>query len=63
MVKDYLRRYGMFLSAFEKSIKDDILTRLGQNLKFPDYFGYFIVSRVLKTPHLAMLYREDYESQ
>jgi hypothetical protein len=61
VVKDYLRRYGMFLSAFENSIKDDILTRLGQNLKFPDYFGYFIVSRVLETPHLAMLYREDYE--
>lgn len=61
VVEDYLRRYGMFLSAFEKSIKDDIRTRLGENFKFPDYFGYFIVSRVLETPHLAKLYREDYE--
>jgi hypothetical protein len=62
-VEDYLRRYGMFLSAFENSIKDDIRTRLGENFKFPDYFAYFIVSRVLETPHLAKLYREDYESR
>ena len=63
VVEDYLRRYGMFLNAFEKSIKDDIRTRLSESVKFPDYFGYFIVSRVLETPHLAKLYREDYESR
>jgi len=63
VVEDYLRRHGMFLSAFEKSIKDDIRARIGENFKFPRYFGYFIISRVLETPHLARLYREDYESR
>jgi hypothetical protein len=63
VVEDYLRRYGMFLSAFGKSIKDDIRARLGENFKFPDYFEYFIVSRVLETPYLAKLYREDYENR
>jgi len=63
LLEDYLRRYGMFLSAFEKSIKHDIRTRLGKNVKFPDYFGYFIVSRVLETPNLAEFYRDDYVSR
>jgi hypothetical protein len=39
VVEDYLCRYGMFLSAFENSIKDDIRTRLSENVKFPDYLG------------------------
>jgi hypothetical protein len=63
VVEAYLRRYGMFLHAFEKSIRTDIRTRLGENFRFPAYFGYFIVSRVLETPQLAKLYREDYESR
>ena len=53
VVEDYLRRYGMFLSAFEKSIKDDIRARLGEHFRFPSYFGYFIVSRVLENPRLV----------
>jgi hypothetical protein len=63
VVEDYLRRHGMFLSAFERAVKSDIRTRLGENSTFPAYFGYFIVSRVLETPRLARLYREDYESR
>lgn len=63
VVEDYLRRHGMFLTAFKKRIKDDIRARLGESVEFPDYFEYFIVSRVLDIPHLAKLYREDYESR
>ena len=63
VVEDYLHRYGMFVVAFERSIKADIRTRLGETLTFPAHFAYFIVSRVLETPHLATLYREDYESR
>ncbi len=63
VVEEYLRRHGMFLSAFEQSIKSDICARLGDKFKFPGYFSYFIVSRVLANPNLAQLYRGDYENR
>lgn len=63
VVENYLHRYGMFLSAFQKNIKEEICASLGQDFEFPKHFGYFLVSRVLETPHLAKLYEEDYFKQ
>lgn len=61
VVEDYLARYGMFFSAFERDIKKEVRAGVSCSVEFPGYFGYFIVSRVLAIPRLASLYRADYE--
>jgi hypothetical protein len=60
IVESHLRRYGMFIMAFDRSIKEDIRASLGKSAKFPNYFAYFFVSRILENPHLAQIYRADY---
>ncbi len=60
VLAEFLRQYGMFFSAFEQDVKAEIKARFGRRLKFPNYFGYFIVSRVLADPNLAQRYHGDY---
>lgn len=63
IVESYLLKYGMFVSAFEREIKADIRSVLGEGREFPRYFGYFFVSRVLQEPRLERIYRSDHESR
>ena len=57
----YLKEFGMFLSAFERNIKKDICEIVDDPFPFPDYFGYFIISKVLFDPVLSKIYVADYE--
>jgi hypothetical protein len=59
----YLKEFGMFLSAFERDIKKEFCEKVDDHFPFPDYFGYFIISKVLFDPVLSKIYLADYEAR
>jgi len=63
IVAKYLNKYGMFLSAFTKDIKEEIRELVDAPFPFPAYFSYFVVSKVLFDPNLNGVYTTDYNTR
>lgn len=63
IVERYFNKYGMFLMAFENSIKKDIRELIDGRFPFPKYFGYFFISKILSNSELSKKFTDDYNSR
>jgi len=53
----------MFLMAFERDIKKEIRECVDERFPFPDYFGYFLFSKIIFDPEMSRIYLADYEAR
>jgi hypothetical protein len=63
IIERYFSIYGIYFTAFERDIKTEIQDHFERKVKFPDYFSYFFVSRILQNAQLKVSYFQDYEEQ